>query len=121
MTRRSKSSPRWMQEHVSDHYVKLAQKEGWRSRAVYKLSEVDEREKLFNPGQRIIDLGAAPGGWSQYASSAIKGQGQILAVDLLKMDNIADVDFIRGRFYRSARFGRDSRLARRSACRPCNV
>lgn len=98
MAKRSKSSSRWISEHINDPYVQKAQKEGWRSRAVFKLSEIDKRDSLIRPGQRIIDLGAAPGGWSQYGASRIEGHGRILAVDLLKMDALPDVDFIQGDF-----------------------
>ena len=75
MAKRSKSSERWLKEHQSDAYVKRARKEGFRSRAAFKLSELDEAERLIRPGMVIIDLGAAPGGWSQYASKVLKGQG----------------------------------------------
>ncbi len=102
MGKRSKSSSRWMQEHLKDEYVLRAQKEGWRSRAVYKLSEIHEREKLIRPGMTLIDLGAAPGGWSQYATSLLDGRGSILALDLLNMDSLPDVDFIQGDFTEQA-------------------
>ena len=98
MAKRSKSSSRWMQEHLKDEYVLRAQKEGWRSRAVYKLSEIHEREKLIRPGMTLIDLGAAPGSWSQYATSLLDGRGSILALDLLAMDSLPDVEFIQGDF-----------------------
>ena len=87
-----------MQERLKDEYVVKAQKEGWRSRAVYKLSEIHEREKLIRPGMPLIDLGAAPGSWSQYATSLLDGRGSILALDLLTMDSLPDVEFIQGDF-----------------------
>lgn len=95
---RSKSSSRWLQEHFSDPYVKRAQAEGWRSRAVYKLQEINERDRLLKPGTTLVDLGAAPGGWSQYAARALGERGRVLALDILPMDALAGVDFIQGDF-----------------------
>jgi 23S rRNA (uridine2552-2'-O)-methyltransferase len=95
---RSKSSKRWLQEHFDDVYVKRAHAEGYRSRAIYKLKEVDEKEKLFKPGMTVIDLGAAPGGWTQYVSNKLDGHGTIIALDLLPMDALAGVHFILGDF-----------------------
>ncbi len=95
---RSKSSKRWLQEHFEDYYVKKSQEEGFRSRAVYKLKELDEREKLLKPGISVIDLGAAPGGWTQYISQCLDGQGTIIALDILPMDAMADVTMITGDF-----------------------
>lgn len=96
--RRSKSSKRWLQEHFDDVYVKKAQAEGYRSRAVYKLKEVDEKENLLKPGMTVVDLGAAPGGWSQYVSQRLEGKGKIIALDILPMDSLPDVTFILGDF-----------------------
>lgn len=93
-----KSSRRWLQEHFSDPYVKKAQQEGYRSRAVYKLIEIQERDRLFRPGMVVVELGAAPGGWSQYIVKLIKPKGRILALDLLPMEPIEGVDFIQGDF-----------------------
>lgn len=95
---RSKSSSQWMKEHVSDHYVGLAQKEGYRSRAVYKLIELDKKERLFKSGDQVIELGAAPGSWTQYAAEKIGINGRIIAIDLLPMDTFANVHFIQGDF-----------------------
>lgn len=95
---RSKSSKRWLQEHFDDVFVKKAHAEGYRSRAIYKLKEVDERERLIKPGMTIVDLGAAPGGWTQYLSQKMAGQGTIIALDILPMDALADVEFIQGDF-----------------------
>lgn len=95
---RSKSSKRWLQEHFSDVYVKKAQAAGYRSRAVYKLEEVDAKEKLLKPGMVVIDLGAAPGGWTQYVVEKLDGRGTIIALDRLPMDAFPDVDFIQGDF-----------------------
>lgn len=95
---RSRSSGRWLSEHFSDEYVKQAQALGYRSRAVFKLKELDEREGLFRPGMVVIDLGAAPGGWSQYAAQRIGKSGVIIALDLLPMEEIPNVIFIQGDF-----------------------
>ncbi len=95
---RSKSSKRWLQEHFNDPYVKKAQAEGYRSRAVYKLKEIDEKEHLLKPGMTIVDLGAAPGGWTQYVTQKLDGRGKIIALDILPMDAFPDVEFILGDF-----------------------
>lgn len=95
---RSKSSKRWLQEHFDDYYVKKAQAEGYRSRAVYKLKELDEKEHLLKPHMTVIDLGAAPGGWTQYISEKLDGKGTIIALDLLPMDALPHVLFIQGDF-----------------------
>lgn len=95
---RTKSSKRWLQEHFDDVYVKKAQAEGYRSRAVYKLKEVDEKESLLKPGMTVVDLGAAPGGWTQYVSERMQGRGHIIALDILPMDSLPDVDVILGDF-----------------------
>jgi len=101
---RSKSSHRWLQEHVNDPYVKQAQKEGYRSRASYKLIELNERDRLIRPGMLVIDLGAAPGGWSQVAARLVGEKGRVLATDILPMDAIVNVDFIQGDFTDEAVF-----------------
>lgn len=95
---RSKSSRRWLQEHFADEYVKKAQREGYRSRAVYKLDEIQQKDRLIRPGITIVDLGAAPGGWSQYATRLLDGRGKIIASDILPMDGLPDVEFIQGDF-----------------------
>lgn len=94
----SKSSRRWLREHFTDPYVKQAQKDGYRSRAVYKLIEIQERYHLFKPGMRVIDLGAAPGGWSQFVAKLIKPNGKMIALDLLQMEPIEGVEFLQGDF-----------------------
>ena len=99
---RSKSSARWLREHFTDEYVKRAQQEGYRSRAVYKLLEIDEKDRLLRPGMTVVDLGAAPGGWSQLAARLVGGQGAVVALDLLPMEPIAGVDFILGDFREDA-------------------
>ncbi len=98
MAKRSKSSARWLAEHASDEYVKRAQREGWRSRAVFKLEEIQRRERLLRPGMGCVDLGAAPGGWSQYAAKIIGASGRLVATDILPMDAIPGVVFIQGDF-----------------------
>ncbi len=95
---RSKSSNRWLQEHFNDHYVKKAQKCGYRSRASFKLLELDVMDKLFRPGMQVIDLGAAPGGWSQVVVEKVGHKGRVIASDILPMDVIAGVSFIQGDF-----------------------
>lgn len=95
---RSKSSARWINEHITDEFVRLAEKEGYRSRAVYKLKELDEKYRLFRPGQRIVDLGAAPGSWSEYAAEKVGERGRVIALDILPMDALAGVEFIQGDF-----------------------
>jgi len=95
---RSKSSARWLKEHFSDPFVKRAQAEGWRSRAVFKLEELIERDQLLKPGMTVVDLGAAPGGWSQMVRGRLGERGRIVALDILPMDSIAGVDVIEGDF-----------------------
>ena len=95
---RSKSSQVWLKEHFNDPYVKRAQAEGWRSRAVYKLEELMERDRLLKPGMTIVDLGAAPGSWSQMVRQRLGDDGRVIALDILPMDSIAGVDFICGDF-----------------------
>jgi 23S rRNA (uridine2552-2'-O)-methyltransferase len=91
-----------LKEHFDDHYVKMAQKDGYRSRASYKLLEIQEKDRLIRPGMTVIDLGAAPGGWSQVTSRLIGGQGRLIASDILEMDSIPDVTFIQGDFTEDA-------------------
>lgn len=95
---RTKSSSRWLKEHFDDEYVKRAQREGWRSRAVYKLEELDLKYRFFRPGMTVVDLGAAPGGWSQYAVKALGDKGRVFALDILPMDPLPGVVFIEGDF-----------------------
>jgi 23S rRNA (uridine2552-2'-O)-methyltransferase len=95
---RSKSSQQWMQEHFQDEYVKKAQAMGYRSRAVFKLIEIQEKDKIIKPGINIVDLGAAPGGWSEYASKIVGKRNKVIALDLLAIDPIDGVDFIQGDF-----------------------
>ncbi len=99
---RSKSSTKWLQEHFNDVYVKKAHLEGYRSRAIYKLKEIDEKDHLFKPGMTVVDLGAAPGGWTQYVSQKLDGRGTIIALDLLPMDALAGVEMILGDFREDA-------------------
>jgi 23S rRNA (uridine2552-2'-O)-methyltransferase len=95
---KTKSSHRWLKEHFDDAYVKKAQHEGYRSRAVYKLQEIQEKDRLIQKGLTIVDLGAAPGGWSQYVARILDGQGRIIASDILPIDPIAFVEFVQGDF-----------------------
>jgi 23S rRNA (uridine2552-2'-O)-methyltransferase len=101
---KNKFNQNWLHDHINDPYVKLAQKDGYRARAAYKLKEIDESEKLIRPGQVIVDLGSAPGSWSQYARNRLAGKGgggihgTIIALDMLPMEPIADVHFMQGDF-----------------------
>ena len=96
MTRRTKSSARWLAEHAADPYVKRAHEEGWRSRAAFKLEEIQRSDRLLRPGLTVIDLGAAPGGWSQFAARTLAGKGRVIALDILEMPAIPGVEFIEG-------------------------
>ena len=96
--KRTRTSKAWMQEHVNDPYVQLARKEGWRSRAAFKLIEMDDKDRLMKRGEVVIDLGATPGGWSQVAAKRVGESGMVLALDLLEMEPIHGVDFIQGDF-----------------------
>jgi 23S rRNA (uridine2552-2'-O)-methyltransferase len=103
---RSKSSARWLKEHFSDPYVKRAQAEGWRSRAVFKLEELLQRDQLLEPGMTVVDLGAAPGGWSQMVRERLRthgaDRGRVIALDILPMQGIAGVEVIEGDFREDA-------------------
>ena len=101
---RSKSSGKWLKEHFDDEFVKLSQKDGYRSRAVYKLKEIDEKDHLIKSGMTVIDLGAAPGGWSQYIARKLKGKCRIVALDILPMEPLEHVEFIQGDFLDEAVF-----------------
>jgi 23S rRNA (uridine2552-2'-O)-methyltransferase len=95
---RTRTSKAWMREHVNDPYVQLARKEGWRSRAAFKLLEIDDRDRLLRSGEVVVDLGAAPGGWSQVAARRVGAGGLVIALDLLEMEPVHGVDFIQGDF-----------------------
>jgi len=106
---RSKSSGRWLQEHFEDQYVKKAKQDGYRSRASYKLLELDKKDKLFRPGMSVVDLGSAPGGWSQIAAKLVNNsggsaKGRVYASDILPMDHLPGVAFIQGDFTEEAVF-----------------
>lgn len=103
---RTKSSRRWLKEHFDDVYVKRAQERGWRSRAVFKLEEIQEKDRLLRAGQRVVDLGAAPGGWSQYAAGIVGERGRVVALDILAMDPLPGVVTLQ------ADFTEDEALAR---------
>ncbi len=96
--KRTKTSKAWMQEHVNDPYEKLAQKDGYRARAAYKLIEIDDKDRLIKPGMVVVDLGSTPGSWSQVAIQRLKGNGRVIALDLLPMVGIPGVEFIQGDF-----------------------
>ena len=98
MKRRSKSSARWLKEHFSDPFVQKAQSEGWRSRAAFKLEEIDRRAKLLKPGAVCLDLGAAPGAWSQYTTRRVGAAGRVVATDILPMQELPGVEFVQGDF-----------------------
>ena len=95
---RSKSSGNWLKEHFDDEFVKQSQKDGYRSRAVYKLKEIDEKDYLLKPGSIVIDLGAAPGSWCEYVVRKLKGKGRVIALDILPMDPMEGVEIITGDF-----------------------
>jgi 23S rRNA (uridine2552-2'-O)-methyltransferase len=99
---RSKSSNQWLQEHVNDPYVKQAQRDGYRSRSSYKLIQLNEKDRLIRPGMLIVDLGSAPGGWSQVAGRLVGDKGRVLATDILPMDPLQNVDFFQGDFTEEA-------------------
>jgi 23S rRNA (uridine2552-2'-O)-methyltransferase len=106
MAKRSKSSTRWLAEHASDPYVQRAHREGWRSRAAFKLEEIQRSDRLLRPGMTVVDLGAAPGGWSQYAARVLAGKGRVIALDILPMPAIPGVEFIEGDFNEQATLDR---------------
>lgn len=104
---KNKFNQSWLHDHINDPYVKMAQREGYRARAAYKLKEIDDQDKLIQPGQVVVDLGAAPGSWSQYARNKLaasphardgKPDGAVIAIDILPMEPVADVTFIQGDF-----------------------
>ncbi len=99
---RSKSSSGWLQEHFKDQYVLKSQQEGYRSRAAYKLLQIQEKDKIIKPGMNIVDLGAAPGGWSQVARQFVGAKGKVVALDILPMDQLAQVEFVLGDFQEEA-------------------
>jgi len=99
---RTKSSRRWLDRHFSDELVKRARQEGYRSRAAYKLLEIQEKDAILIPGMRVVDLGAAPGGWSQVCARIVGARGQVVALDRLPMEPLADVTFLQGDFREDA-------------------
>lgn len=98
MAKRSASSRRWLAEHEGDEFVKRARESGYRSRAVFKLQDIQRTDRVIRPGMTIVDLGAAPGGWSQFAAQLMRGNGRIVALDILPMDDIPGVEFLQGDF-----------------------
>ena len=105
MTKKS-SSRRWMNEHLNDEYVKKAQREGYRCRAVYKLIEIIDKNQIITKGDRVLDLGAAPGGWSQVVKKIVGQTGQVIASDILPIEEISGVDFLQGDFTESSVYGK---------------
>ncbi|MCK5648489.1 MAG: 23S rRNA (uridine(2552)-2'-O)-methyltransferase RlmE [Gammaproteobacteria bacterium] len=95
---RSKSSSEWLQEHFKDQYVLKSQQDGYRSRAAYKLLQIQEKDRIIKPGMNVVDLGSAPGGWSQVARQFVGSKGKVVALDILPMDQLAQVEFIQGDF-----------------------
>jgi len=95
---RSKTSGDWLKEHFDDEYVKRSQKEGYRSRAIYKLQEIQQKDNLIRPNMQVVDLGAAPGGWSQYAVELVGSNGRVVASDILAIDPLPFVEFVKGDF-----------------------
>ena len=98
MPKRTKSSARWLAEHAADPYVKRAHEEGWRSRAAFKLEDIQRTDRILKPGMTVVDLGAAPGGWSQFAARTLGGQGRVIALDVLEMPALPGVEFIQADF-----------------------
>lgn len=96
--KRTRTSHAWLREHENDHYVQRARAEGYRSRASFKLMEIDDKDRLIRPDETIVDLGATPGGWSQVAAQRLNGRGRVIAVDLLEMEPLQGVEFIKGDF-----------------------
>lgn len=105
MAKKKSSSKAWLKEHREDPYVQQAQREGYRSRACYKLLEIQERDRVIKPGMTVLDLGSAPGGWSQVAVALVGHSGRVIASDILPMDSLAGVEFIEGDFTSDAVFG----------------
>lgn len=101
-TRKKSKTKQWLRAHVQDEFVKRAQQEGYRARAVYKLMEIDQRDQLLRPGMTVVDLGAAPGSWSQYAQSRLGPGGRLLAIDILPMEPLPGVECIQGDFTEQA-------------------
>jgi 23S rRNA (uridine2552-2'-O)-methyltransferase len=110
MSRRSRSSDRWLKEHFADPFVRRAQEQGWRSRAVFKLQEIDRREHLLRAGAVCVDLGAAPGAWSQYARRRVGSKGRVVATDILPMADVPGVEFVQGDFREQEVFERLEQL-----------
>lgn len=104
MSKKRASSRSWLQRQERDPYVQMARRDGWRSRAVYKLEQIDLKERLLRPGMVCLDLGSAPGSWSQYVTQKLKGRARIVAVDILPMDSLPDVEFVQGDFLDDAVF-----------------
>ena len=100
--KKSHSSRQWLRRHVSDPYVQKSKREGYRSRSAYKLIEIDDRDRILAPGKVVVDLGSAPGGWSQVAAKRVGSRGRVVAIDLLQMEPVAGVEFVQGDFTRKS-------------------
>ena len=98
MSKARKAGGSWRARQEKDPYVQMARRDGWRSRAVYKIEQIEQKERLLRPGMVCVDVGSAPGSWSQYVTKKLKGKARIVAVDILPMDSLPDVDFIQGDF-----------------------
>ncbi len=103
---KTSSSVRWMNEHLKDEFVKKAQKEGYRSRAAYKLLEIIDKDQIIKSGFKVLDLGAAPGGWSQVAIKIVGKKGQVIATDILPIESIVNVEFLQGDFTEEKLYGK---------------
>ena len=114
-------SKEWNKEHSDDPFVQRAHKEGWRSRAVYKLEELDQKYNLIRPGMNIVDLGAAPGGWSQYVAKKVGNTGKVIAIDVLDMEEINNVYFLQGDFTEQDNIRIFTRISGSKMYRPCFI
>ena len=121
MSRRGGSGSRWRMRQDKDPYVDEAVRRGLRSRAVFKLEQIQTKERILGRGMICVDLGASPGSWSQYAASIVGDSGEVIAVDLLPMDALPGVRFIHARLHKSGDRRGDRRAARWASCEPCNV
>ncbi len=119
--KKNKTTKAWITEHVNDAYVQRARAEGWRSRAAFKLTEIDDKDKLLKPGMTVVDLGSAPGSWSQVAAKRVAPGGRLIALDLLPMEPVHGVEFIQGDFHDDSGTAGLDRCAGRSSGRPCIV
>ena len=118
---RSKTSKQWLKEHFDDEYVRRAKEAGYRSRASFKLLEIQQQDRLIQSGMTVVDLGAAPGGWSQVAAKLVGNKGQVIASDILPIDSLPGVEFLQGDFTEQAVLDSLLGLLKRPPSRPCNI